>query len=78
MNQEFLQRLTKSKDGQELRDFIVQNINSLNTTDDIEYKRDRDIAIEVIARQRAIKKLTNMFNGLFVQERREAEEPEHY
>jgi hypothetical protein len=75
-----IKKINESKEGQQLREFIVFQIKSLDRVSDIkESLSDKGKAIEITARKRAIETLAKILQPLLdYQEPREPEEPEEY
>ena len=75
-----IKKINESKEGQQLREFIVFQIKSLDRVSDIqESLSDKGKAIEITARKRAIEKLAEILKPFIdYQEPREPEEPENY
>lgn len=78
LNPDTIKRLSQMPEGQELKEFITNRITSLNTTHDIEHTNDRDIAVEVVARKRAVTKLAEILSGLHYIEEKPIHDPEIY
>jgi hypothetical protein len=75
-----IKKINESKEGQQLKEFIVFQIKSLDRVSDIqESLSDKGKAIEITARKRAIEKLAEILKPFIdYQEPREPEEPENY
>ncbi len=75
-----IKKINESKEGQQLKEFIVFQIKSLDRVSDIkESLSDKGKAIEITARKRAIEKLAEILKPFIdYQEPREPEKPENY
>ena len=80
LSNQTIKRLTKSKEGEELKRFLMDQINSLDRVSDIPSEwTDRQKAVEMTARKLAVKKLTKILAPILgFKEPVEPEEPEIY
>lgn len=75
-----IERLTKSKEGEELKKFLMNQINSLDRVSDIPNDwTDRQKAVEMTARKLAAEKLTKILEPILdFKESTKKEKPEIY
>ena len=80
LSKQTIERLTKSKEGEELQLFLKDQINSLDRVSDIPNEwTDRQKAVEMTARKEAAETLTKISGPLLgFREVVEKEEPEIY
>jgi len=80
LSKQTIERLTKSKEGEELQLFLKDQINSLDRVSDIPNEwTDRQKAVEMTARKEAAETLTKILGPLLgFREVIEKEEPEIY
>jgi len=80
LSEQTIKRLTKSKEGEELKRFLIDQISSLDKVSDIPNEwNDRQKAIEMTARKLATEKLNKMLEPILgFREVTEKEKPEIY
>ena len=80
LSEQTIKRLTKSKEGEELKRFLIDQISSLDKVSDIPNEwNDRQKAIEMTARKLAAEKLTKILAPILgFREVIEKEPPEVY
>ena len=80
LSEQTIKRLTKSKEGEELKRFLIDQINSLDRVSDIPNDwTDRQKAVEMTARKLAAEKLTKILAPILgFREVTEKEKPEIY
>jgi hypothetical protein len=75
MSPQAIEKLTKSPEGQELVTFLVNEIRKLDRVSDIIFADDRELAVELLARQRASQILATILKP-FLSKKQEQVEPE--
>ena len=77
LSNQTIKRLTKSKEGEELKRFLMDQINSLDRVSDIPSEwTDRQKAVEMTARKLEVKKLNKLLAPILgFKEPVEPEEP---
>jgi len=75
MSPQTIEKLTKSPEGQELVTFLVSEIRKLDRVSDIMLADDRELAVELLARQRASQRLATILKP-FLEQQQEQVEPE--
>ena len=80
LSKQTIERLTKSKEGGELKRFLVDQIDSLDRVSDIPNEwTDRQKAIEMTARKLAAEKLTKILAPILgFKEPTKKEKPHYY